>query len=182
MEAIIFGSGPTRKLIKKVPDNIFTVSCNLSFPNSHLIFAQDEPIIDKIVEEYTEGFSTQTVFAPLRAYERYVDSGRLLLINEDKLFPRTQGLSTGILAIGTLLKLGFTKLYLCGFSFDKVGGTIEKLTTVFTNHQGEIDKTYFTKLYCIVEKPLLLEPPTPNFITKEAFYNGHGKIKRATGD
>ena len=182
MEAIIFGSGPTRKLIKEVPDNIFTVSCNLSFPNSHLIFAQDEPIIDKIVKEHTEGFSTQTVFAPFRAYERYADSGRLLLIDEDKLFPRTQGLSTGILAIGTLLKLGFTKLYLCGFSFDKVGGTIEKLTTVFTSLEGEINKIYFTKLYCIVEKPLLLEPPTPNFITKEAFYNGHEKIKRTTGD
>ena len=93
----------TRNLIKEVPDNIFTVSCNLSFPNSHLIFAQDEPIIDKIVKEHTKGFNTQIIFTLLRAYEKYADSGRLLLIDEDKLFPRTQGLSTGILAIGTLL-------------------------------------------------------------------------------
>ena len=84
MEAIIFGSGPTRNLIKEVPDNIFTVSCNLSFPNSRLIFAQDEPIIDKIVKEHIEGFNTQIIFTPLRAYERYADSGRLLLIDEDK--------------------------------------------------------------------------------------------------
>ena len=175
MKAIIFGGGPTKALIDTVPKDIFTVSCNMYFPNANIIFAQDEPIIDKIVKEHTKGFNTQIIFTPLRAYERYADSGRLLLIDEDKLFPRTQGLSTGILAIGTLLKLGFTKLYLCGFSFDKVGGTIEKLTTVFTSLEGETNKTYFTKLYCIVEEPLLLEPPTPNFITKEIFYKNETK-------
>ena len=50
------------------------------------------------------------------------------------------------------------------FSFDKVGGTIEKLLTVTSK---------FDRLYCIVEEPLLLEPPTINFITKEIFYNGY---------
>ena len=161
MEAIIFGSGPTRNLIKEVPDNIFTVSCNLSFPNSHLIFAQDEPIIDKIVKEHTKGFNTQIIFTPLRAYERYADSGRLLLIDEDKLWSSAQGLSTGILAIGTILKFGFDKIYLCGFEFTKMGGTLQKLLTV----TSKLDK-----LYCIVEEPLLLEPPTPNFITQKNFY------------
>ena len=161
MEAIIFGSGPTRNLIKEVPDNIFTVSCNLSFPNSHLIFAQDDPIIDKIVKEHTKGFNTQIIFTPLRAYERYADSGRLLLIDEDKLWSSAQGLSTGILAIGTILKFGFDKIYLCGFEFTKMGGTLQKLLTV----TSKLDK-----LYCIVEEPLLLEPPIPNFITQKNFY------------
>ena len=166
MNAIIFGSGPSRTLIDKVPTHIFTVSCNLSYPNANLIFAKDEPILEKVLKEKTPGFEDQLVFTTPREYEKYSYSGRLMLVDEDNLWPRSQGLSTGILAIGIILRLGFRKIYLCGFSFDKVGGTIEKLLTVTSK---------FDRLYCIVEEPLLLEPPTPNFITQKNFYKLTGK-------
>ena len=165
MEAIIFGSGPSRVLIDKVPPHIFTVSCNLSYPNANLIFAQDEPILEKLEKKDVKGLTTQVIFTPFRLYEKY-GGKRIMLIDEDKLWPRSQGLSTGILAIGIILRLGFRKIYLCGFSFDKVGGTIEKLLTVTSK---------FDRLYCIVEEPLLLEPPTPNFITQKNFYKLTGK-------
>ena len=172
MEAIIFGRGPTKDLIQEVPNNIFIASCSMHFPNADLIFAQDDHIFDKILGKDVTGFNTQMIFAPLRVYEKYAGT-RVMLIDEDKLFPNSQGLSTGILAIGVMLKLGFKKLYLAGFDFTSPGGTIEKLLSVTTE---------FNKLYCIVEEPLLLNPPSPNFITKEAFYNGRTNVKKTTGD
>ena len=84
MEAIIFGSGPSRVLIDKVPDHIFTVSCNLSYPNANLIFAQDEPILEKLEKRDVKGLTTQAIFAPFRTYERF-GGKRVMLIDEDKL-------------------------------------------------------------------------------------------------
>ena len=65
-----------------------------------------------------------------------------------------------------MLNFGFKKIYLCGFTFEKSGGSLQKVSQV-------IGKSSFSQLYNIVEKPLLLEPPVPNFITKEIFYNGY---------
>ena len=166
MNAIIFGSGPSRTLIYKVPTDIFTVSCNLSYPNANLIFARDEPILEKLLKEKTSGFEDQLVFTTFREYEKYSDTGRVILLDEDKLFSYNQGLSTGTLAIATMLNFGFKKIYLCGFTFEKSGGSLQKVSQV-------IGKSSFSQLYSIVEKPLLLEPPVPNFITKEIFYNGY---------
>ena len=117
MDAIIFGRGPTRHLIDTVPKGILTVSCNLYYPNANIIFARDECILEKILKEKIKGFENQLVFTTPREYENYFDSGRVMLIDEDKLWPRSQGLSTGILAIGTLLRCGFEKIYLCGYTF-----------------------------------------------------------------
>ena len=166
MKAIIFGGGPTRALIDTVPKDIFTVSCNMYFPNADIIFARDECTLEKITKETTKGFENQLVFTTPREYEKYSDSGRVMLIDEDKLWPRSQGLSTGILAISTILRFGFEKIYLCGFTFENTSGSLQKLSTI-------VERKFFNNLYCIVEKPLLYEPPTPNFITKEIFYNGY---------
>ncbi|MBT7896989.1 MAG: hypothetical protein HN564_08305 [Flavobacteriales bacterium] len=166
MNAIIFGSGPSRTLIDKVPAHIFTVSCNLSYPNANLIFARDEPILEKVLKEKTPGFEDQLVFTTFREYEKYSDTSRVILLDEDKLFSYNQGLSTGTLAIATMLNFGFKKIYLCGFTFEKPGGSLQKLLQV-------IGKSSFSKLYCIGGELLLLEPPVPNFITKEVFYNGY---------
>ena len=167
MEAIIFGSGPSRALIDKVPDHIFTVSCNLSYPNANLIFAQDEPILEKLERKDVKGLTTQVIFAPFRMYERY-GGKRVMLIDEDKLWPNSQGLSTGILAIGTILKFGFDSIYLCGFEFTKMGGTLQKL--------GVIGSTNFNKLYRIVDPDSILEflksesSHSINYITPKGFY------------
>ena len=166
MKAIIFGGGPTKALIDTVPKDIFTVSCNMYFPNANIIFARDECTLEKITKEKLKEFEKQLVFTTPREYENYFDSGRVMLIDEDKLWPRSQGLSTGILAIGTLLRFGFEKIYLCGFTFENPSGSLEKLLTV----TSKLDK-----LYCIVEEPLLLDPPVPNFITKEVFYKNETK-------
>ena len=163
MDAIIFGRGPTRSLIDQVPIELFTVSCNLRYPNANIIFARDEPILEKILKEETKGFENQFVFTTLREYEKFDSSTRIMLVDEDRLWPNNQGLSTGILAIATILNFGFKKIYLCGFTFENSGGTLEKLSQI-------IHKNLFNKLYCIVEKPLSLSPPTPNFITREIFY------------
>ena len=107
MEAIIFGGGPTKNLINEVPTNIFTVSCNMYFPNADIIFARDESVLENIIKEKTKGFEDQLVFTTPREYEKYSDTGRVMLVDEDNLWPRSQGLSTGILAIGVILRLGF---------------------------------------------------------------------------
>mgnify|MGYP003121652493 FL=1 len=143
------------------------------FPNADIIFARDESVLENIIKEKTKGFEDQLVFTTPREYEKYSDTGRVMLVDEDNLWPRSQGLSTGILAIGVILRLGFRKIYLAGFDFTSGGGTINKLLTVLTSKENEINKSALNKLYCIVEEPLLLDPPTINFITKEIFYNGY---------
>ena len=62
MKAIIFGGGPTRALIDTVPKDIFTVSCNMYFPNADIIFARDECTLEKITKETTKGFENQLVY------------------------------------------------------------------------------------------------------------------------
>ena len=164
MDVIIFGRGPTRSLIDQVPIELFTVSCNLHYPNANIIFARDEPILEKILKEETKGFENQLVFTTPREYEKFDSSTRIMLLDEDRLWPNNQGLSTGILAIATMLNFGFKKIYLCGFTFENSGGTLQRLSQI-------IDKKSFNKLYCIIKEPLLLDPPTPNFITQKDFYD-----------
>ena len=48
MDAIIFGGGEERDLVKGVPLSLFTVSCNLSYLNANVYFALDEPIIREL--------------------------------------------------------------------------------------------------------------------------------------
>jgi len=163
MEAIIFGSGSSRSLIKEVPSHFFTVSCNLSYPGANIIFARDEPVLEQIAKGQVTDFDTQTIFTPFREYEKY-GGKRVMLLDEDKLWPNSQGLSTGVLAIATVLNFNFKKIYLCGFSFEKTGGTLEKLSQI-------IDSKHFTKLYVISNT---FKHDTLNSITKRDFY-GHKK-------
>jgi len=170
MQAIIFGSGSSRVLVDKVPEYLFTVSCNLAYPTANLIFAQDEPIIEKLEKRDVKGLTTQAIFVPLRMYERY-GGKRVMLIDEDKLWPNSQGLSTGILAIGTMLKLGFNKIYLCGFEFTKGGGTLQKLSVIGSSN--------FDKLYRIVDSESILKLDIAcglNYITPGVFYNEYRTI------
>ena len=47
MDAIIFGGGEERDLVKGVPLSLFTVSCNLSYLNANVYFALDDQIINQ---------------------------------------------------------------------------------------------------------------------------------------
>ena len=170
MKAIIFGSGPSRALIDKVPAHIFTVSCNLSYPNANLIFAQDEPILEKLNARDVKGLTTQAIFAPFRMYEKF-GGKRVMLLDEDKLWPNSQGLSTGVLAIGTMVKLGFNKIYLCGFEFTKERFPFRKL--------GIIGSSNYDKLYRIVDSEAILKVDMAcgiNYITPGVFYNEYRTI------
>ena len=64
---------------------------------------------------------------------------------------------------------GFKKIYLCGFSFEKTGGTIEKLSQI-------IDNKHFNKLYVISNT---FKHDMINSIKKEDFY-GHTETKTTT--
>ena len=38
------------------------ISAKLHYPNANIIFAQDDPILDKLLKKRTDGFLTQPVF------------------------------------------------------------------------------------------------------------------------
>ena len=63
-----------------------------------------------------------------------------MLIDDDRLF-KGQGLSTGIIAIGTMLKFGFSKIFLSGFEFDNGGGTLVKLNYII-NSKNDYSKIF----------------------------------------
>ena len=48
MNVLLFGRGPSRNDLKKIP-NIYTVSCNNHYPNANLIFAIDDSIVDGLL-------------------------------------------------------------------------------------------------------------------------------------
>ena len=51
MEAIIFGAGPERDLVKGVPSSLFSVSCNLAYMNANVYFAQDDQMINQLIRK-----------------------------------------------------------------------------------------------------------------------------------
>ncbi|SVA15458.1 uncharacterized protein METZ01_LOCUS68312 [marine metagenome] len=146
MNILLFGRGPSRDDLKKVP-NIYTISCNENYPNANLIFAIDDPIIDKLLANKFKGLEHQTIFTNYRLFERYNYSKRIMLIDEDRLFGG-QGLSTGIIAIGAALKWDFNKIFLSGFEFTKGGGTLIKLHKVINS------KKDFSKIYRIANNKI----------------------------
>ena len=139
MNVLLFGRGPSRDDLKKIP-NIYTVSCNNHYPNANLIFAIDDSIVDGLLANKFKGLEYQTIFTNYRLFERYNYSKRIMLIDDDRLF-KGQGLSTGIIAIGTMLKFGFSKIFLSGFEFDNGGGTLVKLNYII-NSKNDYSKIF----------------------------------------
>jgi len=95
-------------------------------------------------------------------YEKYSDNPNagFFLLDEDKLWNRPQGLSTGILAISTMNNWGFDKIYLSGFSFDKPNSSIIKL--------GSVMSSVDMRKLCVISETF--EHDIINSITKEDFY------------
>ena len=166
MDAIIFGGGEERYLVKGVPLSLFTVSCNLSYLNANVYFALDDQIINQLIHK-----KVKAIFLTYRMYEKYSDnpSAGFFLLDEDKLWNRPQGFSTGLLAICTLNNWGFDRIFLSGFSFDKPNSSIDKLGTVLTSQE-------MRKLHVVSES---FEHSIINSITKEEFYE-RTKTKRTT--
>ena len=139
MNILLFGRGPSRTDLKKVP-SIYTISCNENYPNANLIFAIDSPIIDGLLANKFKGLEYQTIFTNYKIFERYNYSKRIMLFDEDRLFGG-QGLSTGTIAIGACLKWGFSRIFLSGFDFSIGGSNLEKLNYVI-NSKSDYSKIY----------------------------------------
>ena len=139
MNILLFGRGPSRTDLKKVP-SIYTISCNENYPNANLIFAIDSPIIDGLLANKFKGLEYQTIFTNYKIFERYNYSKRIMLFDEDRLFGG-QGLSTGTIAIGACLKWGFSRIFLSGFDFSIGGSNLEKINYVI-NSKSDYSKIY----------------------------------------
>ena len=158
MDAIIFGAGPERELVKGVPSSLFSVSCNLAYMNANVYFAQDDQMINELIRK-----KVKELFLTYRMYEKYSDNPNagFFLLDEDKLWNRPQGLSTGLLAICTMNNWGFNKIYLSGFSFDKPNSSIIKLGSVMSS----IDM----RKLCVISETF--EHDIVQSISKNDFYN-----------
>ena len=66
MDAIIFGGGEERDLVKGVPLSLFTVSCNLSYLNANVYFDLDDQIINQLIHK-----KVKAIFLTYRMYEKY---------------------------------------------------------------------------------------------------------------
>ena len=157
MNILLFGRGPSRTDLKKVP-SIYTISCNENYPNANLIFAIDSPIIDGLLANKFKGLEHQTIFTNYKIFERYNYSKRIMLFDEDRLFGG-QGLSTGTIAIGACLKWGFSRIFLSGFDFSIGGGSLEKLNYVI-NSKSDYSKIYRISNNIIEELPINQIKPT----------------------
>ena len=157
MNILLFGRGPSRTDLKKVP-SIYTISCNENYPNANLIFAIDSPIIDGLLANKFKGLEHQTIFTNYKIFERYNYSKRVMLFDEDRLFGG-QGLSTGTIAIGACLKWGFSRIFLSGFDFSIGGSNLEKLNYVI-NCKSDYSKIYRISNNIIEELPINQIKPT----------------------
>ena len=157
MNILLFGRGPSRADLKKVP-SIYTISCNENYPNANLIFAIDSPIIDGLLANKFKGLEYQTIFTNYKIFERYNYSKRIMLFDEDRLFGG-QGLSTGTIAIGACLKWGFSRIFLSGFDFSIGGSNLEKLNYVI-NCKSDYSKIYRISNNIIEELPINQIKPT----------------------
>ena len=157
MNILLFGRGPSRTDLKKVP-SIYTISCNENYPNANLIFAIDSPIIDGLLANKFKGLEHQTIFTNYKIFERYNYSKRIMLFDEDRLIGG-QGLSTGTIAIGACLKWGFSRIFLSGFDFSIGGSNLEKLNYVI-NSKSDYSKIYRISNNIIEELPINQIKPT----------------------
>ena len=157
MNILLFGRGPSRADLKKVP-SIYTISCNENYPNANLIFAIDSPIIDGLLANKFKGLEHQTIFTNYKIFERYNYSKRVMLFDEDRLFGG-QGLSTGTIAIGACLKWGFSRIFLSGFDFSIGGSNLEKLNYVI-NSKSDYSKIYRISNNIIEKLPINQIKPT----------------------
>ena len=105
----------------------------------------------------------KALFLTFRMYEKYSDNPNagFFLLDEDKLWNRPQGLSTGILAISTMNNWGFDKIYLSGFSFDKPNSSIIKL--------GSVMSSVDMRKLCVISETF--EHDIVQSISKNDFYN-----------
>jgi len=115
---LIVGAGSSKPLANKYP-HLFSISANLHFPNANVIFAQDDPILDKILRTDVEGFNTQCVFTTPQKYQKYKDYKRCLPFNY-RYFYNTSSLSSGLNAIVLAQFFGFKDIVLAGFDFGEV--------------------------------------------------------------
>ena len=84
-ECCIIGAGSTK--YNALPNrHNFYISANLHYPNANIIFAQDDPILDKLLKKRTDGFLRQPVFTTPQKYRDYKDFDRCYVFDYRKFF------------------------------------------------------------------------------------------------
>lgn len=114
-ECCIIGAGSSK--YNALPNrHNFYISANLHYPDANIIFAQDNPILDKILKKRIDGFCNQPVFTTPQKYRDYKDFNRCYMFDY-RHFYNTGSLSSGLNAVVLAQFLGFTHIYLAGFDF-----------------------------------------------------------------
>ena len=134
-ECCIVGAGSTK--YNALPNrHNFYISANLHYPNSNIVFAQDDPILDDLLKKKVDGFSTQPVFTTPQKYRDYKDYNRCYEFDY-RIFYNTGSLSSGLNAIVLAQFLGFTQIYLAGFNFDEKDYSVD-----FDTIRGDLKYTF----------------------------------------
>jgi len=138
-ECLIVGAGSSKAKAVEYP-GIFSISANLHHPNANAIFAQDDPILDRILREEADGFRTQPVFTTPQKYKKYKDHFRCYEFNY-RLFHNCSSLSSGLNAIVLAQFFNFERIILCGFNFDEKEANYNELFKIIS-HESEIEYTF----------------------------------------
>ena len=140
-ECCIVGAGSTKHNALPNRHN-FYISANLHYPNSNIVFAQDDPILDDLLKKKVDGFSTQPVFTTPQKYRDYRDFDRCYVFDYRKFYNR-ESLSSGLNAVVLAQFLGFTHIYLAGFNFNELRNKNMKDYSVdFDTIKGDVKYTF----------------------------------------
>src|SRR6056300_203707 len=110
----IVGGGESKVLTK--PD-AFTIGTNFHCEWANIIFAVDEPVLDKLLRKSIDGFTHQLVFTTPKTYPRFRDHPRCYEFDSKK-WIKSHSLSSGLNAVVLAQVLGFNTITLYGF--DKI--------------------------------------------------------------
>jgi hypothetical protein len=108
----IVGGGDSKSLAQ--PD-AFTIGTNFHCEWANIIFAVDEPVLDKLLRKNIDGFTHQLVFTTPKTYPRFRDHPRCHEFDSKK-WVKSHSLSSGLNAIVLAHSLGFSTINLYGFS------------------------------------------------------------------
>ena len=134
-ECCIIGAGSSK--YNALPNrHNFYISANLHYPDANIIFAQDNPILDKILKKRIDGFCNQPVFTTPQKYRDYKDYERCYVFNYRQ-FYNTNSLSSGLNAVVLAQFLGFKHIYLAGFDFEEKDYSIG-----FDTVKGDVKYTF----------------------------------------
>ena len=134
---LIVGAGTTKANAHKCTP-MFTIGTNLHYANCNIIFAQDDPIINRLLSGTEWGFEHQPIFTTPQKYRIYKDYNRCLEFNYRQ-FYNCSSLSSGLNAIVLAQFFGFKHIFLAGFNFAE---NDKNYSFTFDNIKGKYKYTF----------------------------------------